>query len=98
MRSRAAGPRSTPRACDRPTDRRFPGHAPHTRRARAVVHAVLAESTVLSQRLTKGAHRIEHLDALVEHAREALKDMRRIGPDVEPDATVALRQPSSQTG
>jgi signal transduction histidine kinase len=48
--------------------------------------------------LTKGAHRIERLGALVEHAREALKDMRRIVPDVEPDATVALRQASSQTG
>jgi hypothetical protein len=43
------------------------------------------------------AQRIEGLDTLVEHAREALKDMGHIGPDVEPDSTVALRHPSSQT-
>ena len=43
------------------------------------------------------AERIERLDALVEHAREALKDMGHIGPDVEPDPTVALRHAPSQT-
>jgi hypothetical protein len=82
MRSRAARPRSTSRACDRPTGRRSPGvpsPAPSSSSPSRSHRGIDRAEPAVDER----AQRIERLDAFVEHAREALKDMRHIGPDVE---------------